>query len=140
MKIKIIFVFSGIVAIWVLSFLIHLYERKDSFKIEDINIKNIDSIKIFDRGIVGENSFFIRNKDSINGLVKIISNSKGIDEEKLNLEDSNGVCDLMIYSENRKPTELNLTATNETGGIVNSGDYYYRNDELLHYVRTIFKK
>ena len=140
MKIKIIFVFSGIVAIWVLSFLIHLYERKDSFKIENINIKNIDSIKIFDRGIVGENSFFIRNKDSINGLVKIISNSKGIDEEKLNLKDSNGVCDLMIYSENRKPTELNLTATNETGGIVNSGDYYYRNDELLHYVRTIFKK
>ncbi|SHM24423.1 hypothetical protein [Mucilaginibacter sp. OK098] len=139
MNIKIKIVLGVIVAIWTLSYLMHLYATKDKFKIENIEFKKINSIRVVDRGMEGTNIVVINKKDSIYVFNKIIHDSKTINENGLNLRDSYGLCDIIIYFKDKKSMEIGLINTRLTGGIIRSGDYIYRNDKLLDYIITILK-
>ena len=139
MSTKIKIVFGVIVAIWTLSYLIHLYERKDKFKVENIDFRIANSIKIADRGMLGTSFVVINKREDINIFSKIIQNSNAISEDGLNLRDSYGFCDIIFYFKDKKSMEVSLINTRLTGGIITSGDYFYRNDKLLDYITTILK-
>lgn len=139
MKIKIVIILFVVVAIWGLSFLIHLYELKGNFKLENIDFKMISSITISNRGMKGINYVSINKKDSIDFFDRILAGSVPVNKDDLNLRDNDGLCEIEINFKDKKSMEIDLTDTHTNSGIITSGDYFYRNDKLLNYIIVILK-
>jgi len=138
-KRTVILVFSGIILIWLFSFVMHLYETQDKFKIENISYDKIKFIEIDNRGIIGDKEIVIRNKNSIDKTSRILKNSKEVKWENLNLKANMGLCELYLHRTDGSVMELILYNLPPSGGIVSSGDYYYKNDELLNFAIGILK-
>jgi hypothetical protein len=133
-KTKAIIVFVGIIVILSGSFIIHLYETQDSFKVENIPYTQIDTIEISDRGLLGNSSIIITNKDSILIMNKILIDSKIVSFDNINVKSNKGESDITIHIKNSEPIKLYLINTSFSGGILSSGDYYYQNTPLLNFV------
>ena len=132
---KFIIVFIGIIVIWSASYIIHLYETQDSFKVENIPYAQIDTIRILDRGLSGTSSIVIDNSDSIIKVNKMLLNSKVISSDNINVRANKGECFIVIHTRNnRSSIKLDLINTSFSGGIIRSGDYYYQSTPLLNYV------
>jgi len=136
-KFKLVFILVGIAFIWALSFVIHLSEKQDKHKIENIISKNVKLITIFDRGLKGNQTIIIDSPDSINVFDMMIQRSKLVDQGSLNLRDNKGLCDIEFKYKDGRVQTIDLTDyTSFSKGIIMSGDYTYRNDDLLNYVMS----
>lgn len=137
-KTRTIVVFAGIIAIWILSYALNLYGKKDSFRIESIVNKPIDEIKIYDHGLVGTRTVTVRDQQRLSNLIPALSKST-IFTADINFKDNHGLCDIIIYMKNGETMQMDLINTTSSGGILRSGGYIYRNDELLKMIMNMFR-
>lgn len=138
-KRTLIIVFTGIIFIWSFSFIIHFFETRKKFRIENLSYKEIKFIEIDDRGIIGGKKKQIYNKDTLQKIAVLLKNSKEVKLGDINIKSSNGLCELNIYFNNYTTNTIDLYNTSFSGGIVASGDYYYRNDMLLGFIFIVLK-
>jgi len=139
-KFKLVFVFVGIAFIWTLSFVIHLFEKRDKYKLGNITSKNVKLITVFDRGLKGNRTIIIDDSDSIHVFNAKMQRSQLVDQDSLNLKDNKGLCDIEFKYKDGRSQTIDLTNyTSLSKGIIQSGDYFYRNDALLNYVMSKLK-
>jgi hypothetical protein len=136
-KAKLIIVFSVMVFIGLFSYGIHLFETKDSFKIEYIASLGVDSIKIIDRGLTGMGEITIENQDTINKIKMLLFLSKPVPFDVINFHSNKGSLDLLFNSKGKKIAVVSISKTplmnsSVLHGILSSGDYHYQNDSLLN--------
>ncbi len=136
-KTKVIIVFVSIIIIWSASYIIHLYETQDSFKVENIAYKRIDTVEIFNGGLKGD-MLIISNIDSILKMNSILLRSKISDGENARIRSTTKSFAIILHFLNNKPITLYLYRTYYCGDIVRSGDYYYHNTPLLNLVISKF--
>jgi hypothetical protein len=142
-KFKIITVFLLIFGVVGIAIGTHFYYAQNRFKIENLPYREIVYIKIFDRGLVGENIITLANKDSISAFIKIVLASKLVDRDAINYHSTKGACDIVVHCQYDKVLLITLyraALVNKPalGGIVSSGAYHYRNDALLGWVMKKF--
>jgi hypothetical protein len=135
-KTKLIVGFIIMISIWAASYIIHLYETKDSFKIENISHGQIDTIKISE-GI--EKTVIISNQDSILRFMNILLQSKMAEDREVKLRATRSF-EITIHFKNNKSTDLDLLKTVYSGDILRSGDYYYQSSPLLNFIVNMFDK
>lgn len=118
-----------------------LYSRwLDPFlDVNNINSKDITSIKIYDRGIFGNDSVVVDNKDELRLISRLIISSNKVEHSTLNIRASHGLCELELWMKNNDKFTIVLIKTSFSGGILNSGNFYYRNDSLLSVVSEKLK-
>jgi len=138
-KIKLIIVFGTMILIWALSFAIHLYETLGSFRVDNLPYRDVLFIEVNDRGIVGEESIILKNKDSNNHIRNLILSSKPVNSEDINLRANQDQCYIILHYKNHKPSTLALTKSSFSGGILQSGDYFYKNDKFLNLIVSQLK-
>lgn len=132
-------VFIGILAIWLLSYLIHVFESGASFKLTNIKPNDIKAILVEDRGIKGNEVIRIANRDSITQVLALIKTSRLVDWDSINVKANKGLCTIILKHSANTNSTLELINTSFSGAIIESGDYCYRNDSLLHYIQKILK-
>lgn len=130
-KTKIILVFSALIVVWLLSYAIHLIELRPSLDLTKLYSEDITSIKINDRGILGNNSVLITDVERLKILSRLIVSSSEVDYDDINIKSNHGLCEVELHLKNKQNISFIITKTSFSGGILNSGDYYYRNDSLL---------
>lgn len=91
----------------------------------------VSSFEISDRGIVGDKSLVINHPDTVALLSNLLKKSVEVDFSKTNYRANSGHCTIDVVYRNGNRNDLELTNTDESGGILRSGNYTFRNDELL---------
>jgi hypothetical protein len=138
-KTKLIIVFVAMIIILSGSYFIHLYETKDSFKVENIPYGKIDTIEISKQETPGNNSIIISNRDSIKILTKMLINSKIVSSDDINTKAYQGEYFIFIHTKNGEIIKLYLINTSYSGGILRSGDYSYQNTPFLSWAMKKLK-
>jgi hypothetical protein len=133
-KIRFILVFGVIIGVWLISYILHHRMLKPSLDINSINLENVRSIKIDDRGILGNKSIEVSNAKRVKCLSKLIIASSKVNYDEINFKDNQGLCEIELQLKNKENLILVMTKTNLTGGILRSGDFCYRNDSLLNII------
>ena len=133
-KTKLVIVIIGIIVIWSASYIIHLYETQDSFKVENIPYRKIDTIEISNREIQGDSSIIIADRDSIAKVGKMLIGSKIVSFDNINTKANKGEYFIFLHIKNSKTVKWYLTNTSYSGGILRSGDYFYQNTPFLNFV------
>ncbi|WP_158800299.1 hypothetical protein [Pedobacter sp. L105] len=91
----------------------------------------VSAFEVSDRGIFGNKKLRITDPDSILYIRKMILKSTKVSFNSINFKSSMGHCTVEIIYNDGKKDNLELSNTSEPGGILSSGDYYYRNDDFL---------
>jgi len=91
----------------------------------------VSSFEISDRGIVGHKVIVINHPDTVALLINLLKKSAKVDLDKINFRASSGYCSIDVIYKDGEKNDLDLANTDESGGILRSGDYSYRNDDLL---------
>jgi hypothetical protein len=134
-KTKLIIVFTIMTIIGLGSFRIHLYERQDSFRVENFPYSQVNAVKIFGSGISRATPVIISNKSDILEISQILLDSKEVDFDNINVKSSKDTYEIRFYIRNRKNSiMIYYFNTSFSGGIIQSGDYYYKNDRLLSFI------
>jgi len=87
-------------------------------------------MKIYDRGLLGNDKVEIKDVETIQKIGNLINSSTNISDADANLKINRGLCMLDIVFRDDKITEINVVTT-VTGGIITSGQFCYRSDSLL---------
>jgi len=99
----------------------------------------VSALEVFDRGILGNKKLKITDPDSIAYLSKMILKSTQISFNNINIKASLGLCMIdVIYNDGNK-NHLELIKTSFSGGVLSSGDHYYRNDGFLNEITLQLK-
>jgi|GEM_PF-6181068 len=138
-KRKMALVGFAVIIVWFLSYIIHLIELKPSLDITKIHYGEVSLIKIYDRGILGNDSVLISDGEKLKLLSKLIVSSSKVKYKDINIKSNQGLCEVELRLKTMKSINLVITKTSSSGGILNSGDYYYRNDSLLKVIVRYLK-
>lgn len=111
--------------------LLFLLTSGASYDINKLNPQKIQSIKIYDKGILGYDSVFINDPEKVKALSRLMVSSPKISLNDFNIKTTQGsfgvelqLKDSVIYCE--------LLKISPSKGILASGSNYYRNDSLLN--------
>lgn len=137
---NLIIVFIIILMIWGVSFGIRVYEKQDQFQLKNIPYQKISYIEVLDRGLVGKQVIFFRNRDSITQISKLLVGSEPVNADTINWKNNNGMCEIVLHYPDRRNTALTYANMRSAGGIISSGSYNYRNDTLLRVFVKRFKE
>lgn len=96
----------------------------------------VSSFEISDRGIIGDRSLVISRPDTVALLINLLKKSVEVDFSKTNFRSNAGHCNIDVVYKDGNRNALELTNTDEAGGILRSGNYTFRNDELLREIVT----
>jgi len=99
----------------------------------------VSVFEVSDRGIFGNKKLRITDPDSIAYMSKKILKSTKVNFSSINFKSSMGHCTIEIIYSDGKKDNLELSNTSEPGGILSSGDYYYRNDDFLREIMLQLK-
>lgn len=133
-------VFSVILIIWLTSLLIHVFERQSSFDINNIQIKGVQGATLIDEGINGTQTTTILDKDTLNKILILLKKSKTVNFSDVNVKANIGACSIILKTvKGNELPKISVINTSFSGAIIESGDYCYRNDSLLNYIRKFLK-
>jgi hydrogenase maturation factor HypF (carbamoyltransferase family) len=146
-KIMIMFRFESklivfvVIAIVILSvtFILHLFETQDSFKIENVVYKKGLFIEIKNRGITPNTSLVVKNTYFVNKIIKFIKTSQPVKQDDISVKAHIGLYEIIFHYANDKDLMFILTDTTFSGGIIQSRGFFYRNDRLLKYIIDVLK-
>ncbi len=131
-KSRLIFPFIVIIAVGILSYVLHRRELNPSLDLNNLRSSDITYIKIYDRGILGNDSLYIKDKDKLTVLSNLIISSTKIDFDSINTKANQGLCMITLKLRTEETRTFEMVNTSFSGGILSSGHYYYRNDSLLN--------
>ncbi|CAH0177383.1 hypothetical protein SRABI27_01758 [Pedobacter sp. Bi27] len=77
-KIKLILVIIVIIVVWLLSHILHQWVSNPSLDVKNIYLEHIKSIKIDDRGVLGNKSVKILDAKKVKYLSKLIITSNKV--------------------------------------------------------------
>ena len=124
-------VYGVIIVILVLSVIGKIYQKKDSFSLEEILAMKISAIAITDQGLSGDRQLSITNADSVRAFLKIVGASQPVDFQSLHIKIGAGTCEILFKDSLGKTYQTVLTDESKDKGVLRSGDDFYRNDALL---------
>lgn len=130
---------ATVLVIILLAFVYHLTGYSANYDLMNIRRSEINAISLDDRGILGNHSIQITKHSEVNHLFELFKASKRIEYSDVNLRNSNGLCDIELKLKNNKSFNMTITNAVEDGGIINSGNFYYRNDSLLVLIKDFLK-
>lgn len=136
-KIKFILVIIVIILVWLLSYILHQRMSNPSLDVRNIYLEHIKSIKIDDRGVLGNKSVKILDAKKVKYLSKLIIASSKANCDTINFKDNGGLCLIELQLNDGKNLVLVMAKTNLSGGILRSGDFCYSNDSLLKVITNI---
>jgi hypothetical protein len=109
--------------------------RVDTFlDINSLRSENIRLIKIYDRGIFGNDSVIVDDAEKLRLISNLIISSKKVEFDSINTKANQGLCELKLWMKNDESFNMEVLKTSFSGGIISSGRYYYHNDSLLNVI------
>lgn len=118
-------------AVGLISFLIHLFNSRDIFDVNRIDINDINAILIKDGGIKGHQMRLISDKNTTKNITSILKQSRVVNWHNINVKANQGECTVTLVHQNKKETTFRIIKTTFSGVIIESGDYTYQNNQLL---------
>jgi hypothetical protein len=113
-----------------------LIESSSLYDIHGFNFTDVKSIKIYDRGLYGNDTIEITDNKKIQQIGRFINTSIGVRQSDFPLAANRGFCDLDIITKNNKITSIDVVKTNDKDGFINSGQWRYKSDSLLSFILT----
>lgn len=132
-------IFGGILFFIILLFVFHITGTSASNDIGNFKYQDINTITISDRGLLGNEIIKLKDPEIVRTIADLLKNSKKIDPEAVNLKANQGLCDIELEFKTPKYKPITLTNTTQSGGIIRSGDFHYRNDSLRNMILNILK-
>ncbi len=114
-----------------LGFVVFLMQLSPIYDIHGYNFQDVKSIKIYDRGLFGNDVVEITDRNKIKEIGRLINTSTHMDVLSYNPKASKGLCELDLISKNGKTTEIVVDHNMDVGGIIQSGQWEYKSDSLL---------
>lgn len=99
--------------------------------VNNLSSENIRLIKIYDRGITGNDSVIVDDAEKLRLISNLIISSKKVEFDSINTKANKGLCELKLWMKNDESFNMEVIKTSFSGGILSSGRYYYHNDSLL---------
>lgn len=139
-KFKIIAVFILIAGVFGIAIGTRVFFSQKRYRIENLPYNSVTSIKIFDRGLVGENTVTFTRRDSLGMLKNLILMSTPVEASKINFHGNKGLCDIVLHCTDGQTLLLSFYAapfegSNTLSGFLASGEFHYQNDALLAYLQ-----
>lgn len=117
-----------------------IVESLPCYDVRQFDFDKVSTIEIEDRGLLGNGIIEKRDRATVQFLSCLIKNSYRVDLLKTNLRANLGLCEMHIKFRDNKTKTILLTNTSYSDGIIQSGQYYYRNDSLLNVILKMLKK
>ena len=136
-RMTIVYIAMG--AIVMITIIGKLFKGKESFTLEEVLANKITTSDVQDRSLVGNHQYTIRNADSVAIFLDIIKMSKPVEFSSLNIKIGAQTCLIILKDASGKEFSTVLTDESKDKGILRSGEYFYRNDDLLNVIETKLK-
>lgn len=131
LKQRMTIVYSVFALILIVSILSKVLKGKDSFSLEEVLAKNISSVTIKDQGLAGNKQMAIKRSDSLSTFLKLASMSKPVAFDSLHIKLDARTCQIIFEDASGRTYPMVLSDESKNKGVLRSGDYFYRNNELL---------
>lgn len=138
-KSKFSLVFSVIIGVGLLSYAFNCRRLYPFLDVNNLRSEDITSIRIHDRGIFGNDSVVVGKGEKLRLISYLIISSNKVEFDSINSKANQGLCELELLMKNDESLTIEIIKTSFSGGILNSGNYYYRNDSLLSVISKSLK-
>jgi hypothetical protein len=132
--------FIVIMGVGLLFYVLRCSELDPPADVNNLRSEDIASIKIYDRGIFGNDSVIIGNSEKLRMLSNLIISSHKVEFDSINTKANQGLCEIELGMRNNEHLTLVIIKTSFSGGVLSSDDYYYRNDSLLNVITRSLKE